>query len=154
MNKQRTKEEKKKQHIESYGGNVEKGISAGYVSDEELKEEAARHSMEIDEAEKALAETNKADAIKALQENAEFSIRPSVADFAASMELRLRYFDSTKGELGWLDAHPLILIAKLMEEVGEVADAVLNSRAPGNIKMEATDVGNLAMMIAHKSGNL
>ncbi len=77
---------------------------------------------------------------------AEIDVRPEVAWFAEQMEKRLRANDH-KG--GWKHEHLFWLLGKLMEEVGEVADCIVNRHGTkAAIISEAADVGNLALMIA------
>lgn len=151
---------------------AEKGISAGYVSEKEEEDKkidkhlktsvkqqhevpkmTTEEAVEVADQIKAL-DIAKKEAAEILQDAAPISIRPTLASFVVEMELVLRLHDSRKGKDSWLDTHPLVLIAKLTEEVGELSVAVLNTKSPQEIKREAADVGNLAFMIAHKSGNL
>lgn len=150
---------------------TEKGISAGYVSEKEQEDQKidehltaavkkthtsskinAKTPDEI-KAEKDL-EGAKEEAAEKLIDLSPITVRPTLASFVVEMELVLRLHDSQKGKDGWLDTHPLVLMAKLMEEVGELSVSVMNTKSQQEIKKEAADVANLAFMIAHKSGNL
>jgi len=177
----------------------EKGISAGYVSDEEnteallhehemkakaleshelgekieeekkeegpKEEETAKESKSADPAgrtpeekqkqyEEAYGMSEKKQAEAELQRKTPLVIRESLINFVIEQEMLLRIHDELKGIDGWLDGHPLILLAKLMEETGELAESLLTSASAAKIRREAADVCNLAMMIAHKSGKL
>jgi len=149
------KNTKEAQHAKVGKLATEKGIAAGYVSEKEEEDKKIEEHLlaTVKEQHEAL-EVAKKDAADMLQDAAPITIRPSLATFIVEMELVLRLHDSQKGKDGWLSTHPLVLNAKLMEEVGELSFAVLNSKSQGNIKREAADVANLAFMIAHKSGNL
>ena len=151
---------------------AEKGISAGYVSEKEEEDKkidehlktsvkkqhkvpkmTTKEAVEVAEQIKAL-DGSKKDAADMLQDTVPITVRSSLASFVVEMELVLRLHDSQKGKDGWLDTHPLVLVAKLMEEVGELSLAVLDGKSQQEIKKEAADVANLAFMLAHKSGNL
>ena len=154
---ERTKEEKSKQHLKNYGGNVEKEKETER-SKEEKESKSSESSRTPEEKQKQYEEAygmgERKQAEAELQRKSPLIIRDSLVNFVMEQEMLLRIHDELKGADGWLDGHPLILTAKLMEEVGELAEAVLTSKAPAIIRREAADVGNLAMMIAHKSGQL
>lgn len=65
-----------------------------------------------------------------------------VAWFALQMQAKLEA-NAHKGT--WMHDHPLELLARLQEEAGELAAAVLSGKG---ITGEAADVGNFAMMVA------
>ena len=80
-----------------------------------------------------------------------FGMRPSVIGFAIKMERQLREHDMEKGDAGWLAGSPLALLAKLIEEVGEVGELLLQPAIPPEkIREECADVGNVAMMVADR----
>jgi len=181
------KEQKKKSKVEK--GKVEKGISAGYVSTEDVeqdepvstkmeekieekeKEERPKEETKPDESEsndtsrrtpeekqqqyeEAYGMSAKKQAEAELQRKAPLVIRESLVNFVIEQEMLLRNHDSLKGMDGWLDTHPLLLLAKLMEEVGKLGESLSNSKSSTTIRRKAADVGNISMMIAHKSGKL
>jgi len=145
--KERTPEEKQRQHEKAYG-----------MSEEKSKENAAEEGPSADfpefTKEELQKEQEQTHAAAELQRKAPLLVRESLVNFAIEQEMLLRIHDELKGTDGWLDGHPLLLTAKLMEEVGELAEAILEGKAPAIIRREAADVGNIAMMIAHKSGHL
>ncbi len=132
---ERTVEEKQKQHEEAYGMS-DKPDFPEFTKEELQREEEQTH---------AAAE---------LQRKTPLVIRESLINFVIEQEMLLRIHDEAKGVDGWLDAHPLYLLAKLMEESGELAESLMMSRSATTIRREAADVGNIAMMIAHKAGKL
>ena len=69
-------------------------------------------------------------------------LRPSVRRFAELMERELRANDH-KG--GWSDDAPNALLARLIEETGEMARAMVIG---GDVAKEAADVANFAMMLS------
>ena len=78
-------------------------------------------------------------------------LRPSVVGFAVEMERQLREHDEVKGDIGWLSSQPLALLAKLIEEAGEVAELIMQREVqPDEVRKECADVGNIAMMIADR----
>ena len=78
-------------------------------------------------------------------------LRPAVIGFAVEMERQLREHDDAKGRDGWLVIPPAGLLAKLIEEVGEVGKLLLQPTVPREeLKEECADVGNIAMMIADR----
>lgn len=104
---------------------------------------------------------NKKDAEKNLLDLAEYGasallgMRPSVVQFAISMERELRNNDKEKGTDGWLSANLGHLLAKLVEEVGEVGIILQASHFPkDDLKKECADVGNIAMMITDRVSGL
>lgn len=158
---------------------AEKGISAGFMSteeeeaniEEEKKEERPKEETKPEESEsddtsrrtpeekqqqyeEAYGMSEKKQAEAELQRKTPLVIRESLVNFVIEQEMLLRTHDPLKGADGWLDAHPLVLVAKLMSEVGELAQSILDGDSSSKVRREAADVGNLAMMIAHKSGKL
>ena len=80
--------------------------------------------------------------------------RPVLRNFAIEMERTLRDNDF-KG--GWRNDSLKWLMIKLVEEVGELAVLVRGSNihiAPKAFMEEATDVANMAMMVADKAQQL
>jgi len=77
------------------------------------------------------------------------SLRPEVASFAALMEAELRKHDDRPG---WKGEDPHWLLARLNEEVIELANALLDHSK--SLPHEAADVANFAMMIADVCGGL
>lgn len=96
--------------------------------------------------------------MRTYQVDAPVNVREPVAWFARIMELQLKAND---GKEGWYIDHPLMLLARLIEEVGELS-AVLSQRftaleakpytttadQQATVIGEAADVANFAMMIA------
>lgn len=80
-------------------------------------------------------------------------LRASVRRFAEDMERALRKHDQTRGARGWSKDDPLDLLARLREETGELAAALIDVGLLSNkaIRKEAADVGNFAMMIHDRS---
>jgi NTP pyrophosphatase (non-canonical NTP hydrolase) len=75
-------------------------------------------------------------------------MREEVKEFAQAMEEKLAANDD-KG--GWDNERIQWLFARLVEEVGELAMALYDEKyTPYEIKSEAVDVANLAMMIFSK----
>jgi NTP pyrophosphatase (non-canonical NTP hydrolase) len=77
--------------------------------------------------------------------------RPEVIAFADAMEAKLRANDY-KG--GWESLTPDWLVARMLQEMGELALAVAGEIGGGEVLYEAADVANFAMMIADVSGEL
>ena len=119
--------------------------------EERPKEEKAAKESKSDEGP---TEAERDAAAAELQRKTPLVIRESLINFVIEQEMLLRIHDELKGIDGWLHGHPLILLAKLMEETGELAESLLTSASAAKVRREAADVGNLAMMIAHKSGKL
>ena len=151
--------------------NALKSHNIGEIIEEEKKEERPEEEKEPEESksdedaertpeekqqmyEEAYGMGERKSAAKELQRKTPLVIRESLINFVIEQEMLLRIHDEAKGVDGWLDAHPLVLTTKLMGEVGELADALLMSASAAKVRKEAADVGNLAMMIAHKSGKL
>ncbi len=93
-------------------------------------------------------------------------MRSVSADFVLAMEEKLQH-GRNMGRTGWdshwkkisVDSFGLTdLIDKLDEEVDELRAAVVHTEADftatGEIRLEAADVGNIAMMIADMAGAL
>ena len=86
----------------------------------------------------------------------ELEPRGTVRLFALAIEERLR---ANNGKAGWYDVTPLWLVAKLLEEAGEVAALLVRDRPVTEAEYdavcrEAADVGAIAMMIADRTGDL
>jgi NTP pyrophosphatase (non-canonical NTP hydrolase) len=83
-------------------------------------------------------------------------LRPVVQRFAYEMERTLQRNEVTKGKVdgGWQDASRRQLINKLLEEVGEVIEAVHGNYSKKAIRGECSDVANVAMMLADTFGAL
>lgn len=75
-------------------------------------------------------------------------LRPEVARFAQAMELTLRRHDAVKGSTGWKSAQSRDLLDLLGTELRELRRVVARGDAPTRVLAEATDVANLAMMVA------
>ncbi len=130
-------------------------ISTNPEAEQALKEAEERTPEEKQQMyEEAYGMGERRSAAKELQRKTPLVIRESLINFVIEQEMLLRIHDELKGKDGWLDTHPLVLTTKLMGEVGELADALLTNKSPAVIRREAADVGNIAMMIAHKSGKL
>jgi len=78
-----------------------------------------------------------------------YRLRPAVAAFAALMEAELRKHDDRPG---WKGCDPHWLLARLNEEVIELANALLDHSE--SLPHEAADIANFAMMIADVEGGL
>jgi len=77
-------------------------------------------------------------------------IRPELSRFAEIMERKLKANDHRGG---WRTCDPLFLLARLLEEAGELAGAVCSPAYDRRlIQKEAADVANFAMMIADVVG--
>lgn len=83
-------------------------------------------------------------------------LRPEVLTFAWLMELRLREHDHERGRRGWTNAWTTeqFLLSKLREEYKELVVAYEGDAPKETVALEAADLGNLAMMIADRSGGL
>ncbi len=86
------------------------------------------------------------------------SLRPEVQRFAVAMEEKLRKHDD---RMGWSDCPPGHLLRRLRNETNELAAAVQSvtrstypERHAADVRSEAADVGNFAMMIADVCGSL
>lgn len=80
-------------------------------------------------------------------------LREEVKVFAEEMEVVLRIHDTVKGERGWDNETIEMLLIKLMEEVGELAQMVFSGEHntyPGFAAKEAIDIGNVSMMLYNK----
>ena len=77
--------------------------------------------------------------------------RPEVVAFADAMEARLRANDH-KG--GWQRCSIDWLLARLIQEAGELAEEVIAEITEKGVLYEAADVANFAMMIADRAGEL
>jgi NTP pyrophosphatase (non-canonical NTP hydrolase) len=75
--------------------------------------------------------------------------RPILSRFASLMEQKLQENDYNGG---WDICSTCWLGARLVEEVGELLIAISESHCPDEIKREAADVANFAMMLADKVG--
>lgn len=75
--------------------------------------------------------------------------RPVVQWFAGAMEAKLRANDHKRG---WRGTSEFVMIQKLLEEVGELIEAVygrgFGRASREEVLSEAADVGNVAMMLA------
>jgi len=79
------------------------------------------------------------------------TLRPVLRDFVYEMEATLKHNDHKRG---WDKESLEWLMVKLMEEVGELAVLVRDSNihiSPVKFTREATDVANVAMMIADRA---
>lgn len=154
--------EKKKDKVEKtdpYIEGIEKGAKSIQNAVEEVKieekeKEERPKEEEESKSEEGPTEAERENATAELQRKAPLVIRESLVNFVIEQEMLLRTHDSLKGADGWLDTHPLILLGKLVSEVGELSDSILDTSSSYKIRREAADVGNIAMMIAHKSGKL
>lgn len=72
----------------------------------------------------------------------------SLKRFACDMQAELNVNVQKGGEDDWKTCNVLWLLAKLMEETGEVADAILDRNYCGTVREECADVANIALMIA------
>lgn len=72
-------------------------------------------------------------------------LRREVAAFAGEMEARLRA-NEHKG--GWQDCASNELLVMLLKEVSELAEALYWRASSNEVRREAADVANFAMMIA------
>ena len=88
--------------------------------------------------------------VRKFAELMERELRPELQQFALAMESRLKENDH-KG--GWDRESPGWLYARLLEELAELLDA-LGFGSMENIRREAADVANYAMMIADVAGCL
>jgi len=77
-------------------------------------------------------------------------IRTEVLAFAARMEKKLRYRDD-RGD-SWKSEGDDYLLERLEEESLELNDSIRKGSSADRIIMEAADVANFAMMIAHNHG--
>ena len=77
--------------------------------------------------------------------------RPEVVAFADAMEARLRANDF-KG--GWDALTPDWLMARIVQEAGELALSVAGEMGGEAVLYEAADVANFAMMVADVCGEL
>lgn len=75
-------------------------------------------------------------------------IEPALAHFHADMKYKLHLNDH-KG--GWQHLSKAVLLRRLIAEIGELAEAILEGD-PKNIRYEAADVGNFAMFIHDNAG--
>ena len=84
--------------------------------------------------------------------SAVLGIRSPVLKFAMLMEGQLREHDEDRGKRGWMDSgtNVSVLLAKLVEEVGELGKIFQRAPFPSSLPKEAADVGNLAMMLADR----
>ena len=71
--------------------------------------------------------------------------RREVTEFAREMESRLRA-NEHKG--GWQDCASNELLVMLLKEVAELAEALYWRASSNEVRREAADVANFAMMIA------
>jgi len=79
-------------------------------------------------------------------------VRREVREFALAMEAKLAANDH-KG--GWKQDGAFSLFGRLVEESGELSDALIATTAePRRVLHEAVDVANFAMMIADVAGGL
>jgi NTP pyrophosphatase (non-canonical NTP hydrolase) len=69
---------------------------------------------------------------------------PLIGEFGARMEKKLR---KNEHKPGWNAADVLWMLAKLQEECGELATAILKEHPLDDVLDECADVGNLAMII-------
>ena len=110
---------------------------------------------EADARQIMLQEERKASVVAQLKEAAQFKLRPALVKFVIEQEIALRRgtmaLDGPSKLEGnwWLDQPAMYLLTKLIESLGELARAVWNNRG-SMAKEKATEVGNLAMMIADK----
>lgn len=72
-----------------------------------------------------------------------YQLRPEVGAFAVIMEQTLRKHDDRPG---WKDCDAEVLLARLYEEVNELASAI--NTGSSTVPKESADVANFAMMIA------
>jgi len=73
-------------------------------------------------------------------------VRPAVRRFAKEMESVLRQKDAQK-DLGWRICNHLWLARRAQEEAVELIEAIALMKSPSNIRREAADVANFAMMV-------
>lgn len=80
--------------------------------------------------------------------------RAPLAVIAEQAELGMREHDDIRGVTGWRGAHPLWLLRRLIEEVGELSGALAIDHKDASdddlalVTKESADVVNLAMMVA------
>ena len=89
--------------------------------------------------------------------------RPEVQAFAVAMEETLRGNDH-KGYTGWKNSNKRYLFRRLLEEAEELREASgtwchicghpPSTKSAEEIRREAADVGNFAMMLADRCGAL
>lgn len=75
-------------------------------------------------------------------------IRKPLRDFVLKMEERLKAKDVKRGEHGWLECHPLWLLARAEEELVELKAELMRPSSAEAVTKEAVDVANFCMMIA------
>lgn len=75
--------------------------------------------------------------------------RPVAQWFAGAMEHKLQVNDHKPG---WRGGYETLMVRKLLEEVGELVEAVFkwlfHKGSREEVLLEAADVGNIAMMLA------
>jgi len=75
-------------------------------------------------------------------------IRYHIMRFSTDMEEKMRKHDHDRGESGWMNMDPKMLLEKLMDEVLELSDSMVGDNIDHNaIISECADVANYAMMI-------
>jgi hypothetical protein len=79
----------------------------------------------------------------------DLDVRPEVARFALLMEAKLRANDGKKRH--WLHCSMQYLSMRLTQERKELKQAI---EARTGIGLECADIGNFAMMLADKAGDL
>lgn len=72
-------------------------------------------------------------------------MRPVLKKFAEYMEVKLQENDHKDG---WENCSNMYLLTKLMEEIGEVFNALDNEFSSEDIINECADAANILMMIA------
>jgi len=78
-------------------------------------------------------------------------IRFHIMQFSTEMENKMRKHDKDKGTHGWVDMNPKMLLEKLMGEVLELSDELIeypDTTRYSNIIDECADIANYAMMIS------
>lgn len=79
-------------------------------------------------------------------------IRFHIRQFSTDMENKMRKHDEDKGTHGWVSMDPKILLEKLMGEVLELSDEMIDypkTTKYDKIMEECADIANYAMMISN-----
>jgi hypothetical protein len=75
------------------------------------------------------------------------TLRPAVRRFAEAMERALRKHDGDRGRRGWAKDGRRALFRRLQEELDELEFALGDYSPRRELRKEAVDVGNFAMML-------